>query len=179
MDHNLVNPNQIRHFGIKVQDNPYDSAPLYLMTEDGDFVLTLSVQGTNIMADTRTPTEEELHTCNHITLSSQYLWDPHCVRFTQPSCAVQEEVEMLRTIGVVSVEWYNSQESAEEDVMYDMNRILHRIISSVQVYVAPPLSTKGGAAGARARVSEVKVQDVITAHTSSRRRDTRLSHLNI
>ena len=60
MDHTLVNPNQMRHFGIKVQDNPYDYAPLYLMTEDGDFALPLGFQGTNIMADTRTPTEEEL-----------------------------------------------------------------------------------------------------------------------
>ena len=58
MDRTLVNPNQMRHFVIKVQDNPYDDAPLYLMTEDGDFSLLLAVQGTNIMADTCTPTEE-------------------------------------------------------------------------------------------------------------------------
>ena len=56
MDHTLVNPNQMRHFGIKVQDNPYDGAPLYLMTEDGDFFLPLAIQGTNIMEDTHTPT---------------------------------------------------------------------------------------------------------------------------
>ena len=37
MEHTLVNPNQMLHFGIKVKDNPYDDAPLYLMTEDGDF----------------------------------------------------------------------------------------------------------------------------------------------
>ena len=60
MDHTLVNPKQMCHFGIKVQDNQYDDAPLYLITEDGDFTLPLTFQGTNIMADTRTPTEEEL-----------------------------------------------------------------------------------------------------------------------
>ena len=103
MDHTLVNPNQVRHFGIKVQDNPYDGALLYLMMEDGDFALPLAVQGTNIMAETRTPTEEELHTCNHITLLSQHPWDPHHVKFCQPSCTAQEEVEMLCTIGDVSV----------------------------------------------------------------------------
>ena len=57
MYHTLVNLNQMQHFGIKVQYNPYDDAPLYLMKEDGDFALSLAVQGTNIMADTRTPTE--------------------------------------------------------------------------------------------------------------------------
>ena len=90
MDHTLVNPNQMCHFGIKVQDNPYDNAPLYLMTEDGDFELPLTVQGTNIMVDTRTPTEEELQTCNHITLSLQHPWDPYRLRFPHPSCTVQE-----------------------------------------------------------------------------------------
>ena len=90
MDHTLVNPIQMRHFGIKVQYNPYDDAPLYLMMEDGDFALQLAVQGTTIMTDTCTPTEEELLTCNHITLSSQHPWDPHRVRSPQPSCTVQE-----------------------------------------------------------------------------------------
>ena len=37
MDHTLVNPNQLRAFGIKVQDNPFDQAPLFLATDDGEF----------------------------------------------------------------------------------------------------------------------------------------------
>ena len=89
MDHTSVNPYQMRHFGIKVQDNPYNDAPIYLMTEDGDFSLPLDVQGTNIVTDTRTPTEEELQTCNHISLSSQHPWDPHRLRFPHPSRTVQ------------------------------------------------------------------------------------------
>ena len=111
MDHTLVKPNQMRHFGMKVQDNPYDDAPLYLMPEDGDFALSLAVQGTTIMADTRTTTEEETQTFNHITLSLQHLWDTHRVRFPQPSRTVQEEVDMLRTIVAVSVDRSNDQES--------------------------------------------------------------------
>ena len=103
MDHTLINPNQMRHFGIKVQDNPYDDAPLYLMKEYGNFVLPLAVQGTNIMADTCIPTEEELHTCKHITILSQHPWDPHHVRFPQPFRTVQEEIEMLCTICAISV----------------------------------------------------------------------------
>ena len=72
---------------------------------------------------------------------------------------------MLRTIGAVSVERSNDQESAEEDFMYNMNHIMNRLISNVHVYAAPPLATTGGAAGARERVSGVEVQDVIAAHT--------------
>ena len=111
MYHTLFNPNQMRHFGIKVQDKPYGDAPLYLMTEDGDFALPLAVQCTNIMADTRTPNEEELQTSKHITLSSQHLWDPHRARCPQTSRTAQEEVDILCTIGVVIVDQYNYQES--------------------------------------------------------------------
>ena len=81
MDHNLINPNQMCHFGVKVQDDPYDDSPLYLMMEDGEFALPLGFQGTNITADTCTSTEEELQTCKHTTLSSQHLWVPDHMRF--------------------------------------------------------------------------------------------------
>ena len=55
MKHTLVNPNQMRLYGITVQDNPVSESPLYLTTEDGDFVLPLQMKGTNVMANTRTP----------------------------------------------------------------------------------------------------------------------------
>ena len=61
MEHTLVNPNQMRLFGGTVQDNPVCESPLYIMTEDGDFVLPLQMKGTNVMANTRTPTAQELH----------------------------------------------------------------------------------------------------------------------
>ena len=60
MEHSLLNPNQLRHFGVTVQDNPFADAPLYISTENGDFVLPLEILGTNIVAETRTPTEREL-----------------------------------------------------------------------------------------------------------------------
>ena len=57
MEHSLLNPNQLRHFGVTVQDSPFADAPLYISTENGDFVLSLEILGTNIVANTRTPTE--------------------------------------------------------------------------------------------------------------------------
>ena len=32
MKHFLLNPNQLRHFGVTVQDNPFADAPLYIST---------------------------------------------------------------------------------------------------------------------------------------------------
>ena len=37
LDHTLVNPNQLRHYGITVQDNPACDKPLYFMTESSEF----------------------------------------------------------------------------------------------------------------------------------------------
>jgi hypothetical protein len=34
LGHSLFNPNQLRHFGTKVQDNPYDSKPMSITTRD-------------------------------------------------------------------------------------------------------------------------------------------------
>ena len=54
MEHTLVKPNQLQHFGITVQDNPYSSSPLYIEYPDHDFVLPLVVEGTIILAHART-----------------------------------------------------------------------------------------------------------------------------
>ena len=80
MQHLLFNPNQLRHFGTKVQDNPTSDHPLSIITEDNEFCLELDMDGTIIFANTHSPTESELQTCPHITLSSPHAWDPCTMR---------------------------------------------------------------------------------------------------
>ena len=104
MDHSLIKPNQLRLYGVTVQDNPVCDSPLYIMTEDGEFVLPLGMKGMHVMANTCTPTAEELHDCMHITLSLHHPWDPHCVILPESSRTVQEEIdEVQRLIGGVGV----------------------------------------------------------------------------
>ena len=93
MDHTLVNPNQLQHFSVTVQDNPYSSSPLYIESPDPDFVLPLIVEGTNILAHIRTPTGEELATCRQIVLSSHNEWNPNSVQFPKAIRSVEEEIE--------------------------------------------------------------------------------------
>ena len=45
MDHTLVNPNQLRAYGMKVQDNPFAEAPIFIATEDHDFMPRFSYKG--------------------------------------------------------------------------------------------------------------------------------------
>ena len=102
MEHTLVNPNQLRSYGITVQDNPFSDAPLFIATETHELVIPLLCTGTIISANTRTPTEKELQTCRHIVLSSEHDWDPQNVKFPKASRTVAEEIS--RTIGAVSVD---------------------------------------------------------------------------
>ena len=58
MDHTLVNSNQLRAYGITVQDNTFEEAPIFIAMEDRDFVITLSFKGAILGVTTRIPTEK-------------------------------------------------------------------------------------------------------------------------
>ena len=92
MSHSLLNPNQLRHFGIKVQDDPTSHQPLSIITGDGDFGMELKIDGTTIFADTYTPSNHELDTCPKIVLTSEHKWDPHKVQFPNSINTLQEEM---------------------------------------------------------------------------------------
>ena len=90
LQHSLINPNQLRHYGVHVQDNPYDAVQLHLSTEDGSSVFPLQSEGTTIYLTTRTPTDRELQECPHVELTSKTMWDPQDVRFPDPTESVDE-----------------------------------------------------------------------------------------
>ena len=56
MYHTLVNPNQLHAYGMTVQDNPFAEAPIFIVTEDHEFMLMLSSKGTILGVTTRNPT---------------------------------------------------------------------------------------------------------------------------
>ena len=84
MDHSLVNPNQLRHYGTKVQDNPVSDRALSIITENNDFCMELAMAVTVVYADIFTPSDKELHECPHIILSLPHTWDPPNVSFPKP-----------------------------------------------------------------------------------------------
>ena len=57
MDHYLVNPNNLRHYVNKVQDNPMSADPLSIITEDNKFYMEIAMDGTILYAKTHYPTE--------------------------------------------------------------------------------------------------------------------------
>ncbi len=131
MEHTLINPNQLRAYGITVQDNPFDPAPIFISTEDNEFTLPLSSKGTVLGVATRTPTDQELQTCPHVVLSSEHEWDPQNVRFPRASRTVEEEIS--RTVGAVMTQ----DRASTEDCVFDIGNMSKRLVASIKV-ASPP-----------------------------------------
>ena len=90
MDHSLLNPNQLRAHGLEVQDNPFDSVQCHIDTGFDNVKIPLFTQGTVIFTDTRSPTEEELNNCQHITITSSKIWDPHNLSFPKHTTVIED-----------------------------------------------------------------------------------------
>ena len=80
LDHSLVNPNQLRHFGVEVCDNPYSRTGMYIREPDSQVTIPLQSRGTIIFANSYSPSDTKLQSCQHIILTSPGLWNPSTVR---------------------------------------------------------------------------------------------------
>jgi hypothetical protein len=152
LGHSLFNPNQLRQFGTIVQDNPYDTTPMHITTNDGGFTACLQSKGTDIFITTWAPTQLEMDAYPHITLCSATHWNPREIKFPGISSLEQEEIEVrnIRALATTKRE-EGSGEFQEEDVLFDIGHFRNRIISSARITYADMESMNK-----RARINEVK-----------------------
>ena len=128
MDTSLINPNQLRHFGTQVQDNPVSDLPLSIITEDNEFSMELRMSGTIIYADTHTPSDNELRTCKHIHLSSPHQWNPHNVVFPKCRRSLEDVVHDSRLISAMSSKPFSDDvNGGTNDVVFDLTSAQRRI----------------------------------------------------
>ena len=140
MDHTLINPNQLRHFGTQVQDNPMADQPLSIITEDNEFCMEMAMAGTICSVDTFAPSERELQTCPHIILSSHHPWDPHNVTFPKSNRTLDEMVGGMRYVS--SVISSPIQDDFDEDGgIFNLNKI-NRKIASMEMTQSNPAPKK-------------------------------------
>ena len=102
MDNTLFNPNQFRHYGTKVQDNPVAESPLSIINDEHEFSMEMAMDGTIVYFESHTPTEEELRTCPHVALTSSNPWDPATVSFPKCNRSLEDEVGGFRFLGAIS-----------------------------------------------------------------------------
>ena len=95
MQHTLINPNQLRHFGLILKDDPYATdEPMCIEVEDGEFLMLLQSNCTVIYLDTLTPTDEGLCQLSHVTMSSSLPCNPRDVQFPKTYRRIKEELAM-------------------------------------------------------------------------------------
>ena len=96
LDHSLINPNQVRKFGIPLWDNPFDEMRNVGIEIKQTFV-TLRAKGTKLLFDSRAPTDRELATCPHINMTSKVPWNPGTVQLGKVSVAHEDPVDDPRS----------------------------------------------------------------------------------
>jgi hypothetical protein len=80
MENSLINPNQLRDYGIRVDSTPrqYDSSSLHaIVSQEDDITIPLNLYGCISYFPSRLPTQTELKECWHIDLSSEAEWHPY------------------------------------------------------------------------------------------------------
>jgi hypothetical protein len=135
LNHSLFNPNQLRHFGTKVQDNPYDSEPMSIITRDDSFTACLQSKGTDIFLTTWAPTILDLEKYPHITLCGKQPWNPREIKFPGISSLEQEEIEVrnIRALSTAEHEVELEEQVQDEDLLFDINQFRDRTISSARI----------------------------------------------
>ena len=102
VDHLLINPNQLRHFGIHVQDDPYADLPMTVTDHDRKFTICLKSSGTTIYIDTWKPSHEDSNSHPHIILTSDQPSVPTLIKCPKKDESEMEEIEK-RNISHVQV----------------------------------------------------------------------------
>ena len=126
LDHSLLNPNQLRHHGVVVQDNPYDTQSLYLSSQDDEITIPMHSNGTIIYFASQTPTDFELSHCHHVNLSSNAPWNPRDMQF--PRIAHHAEGAIYHTVAEV----HRFDLSKQSDDEHITKLVASRLISEVQ-----------------------------------------------
>jgi hypothetical protein len=75
LDHSLINPNQLRSYGVNCWNNPFDDER-GLCIEIDNIKIDMQTKGTKVQFETRVPTKHELETCKHIEMTSPKPWEP-------------------------------------------------------------------------------------------------------
>ena len=134
MERSLINPNQCRHFGISICDDPMDPYRQLGIEINEDYFIPLNMVGTTCAFSTRCPTITELESCKTFYLSDEQHWDPHNVTFDTGNGeklhkvsavdskrnGIHDDTDMESTLGQISS-------------IYNSTPFCHRLIASINV----------------------------------------------
>ena len=125
MDHSLINPNQIRHYGISVSDDPYDSTQDFGI-DHGKLFIPFETEGCAIYFDTCVPTDEDLETLAHTVLTNgKNEWNPSSVEMSS-----NRPYGDNTTITIQAVTRENYRRALSRPIEYESDLVLGSISGS-------------------------------------------------
>ena len=128
MYHSLINPYQLCHYGIKVQDSSMWKSAISIITQDNEFCMEVATEGTVVYAVTFTPSEQELQQCPHIILQLPRAWDPHNVVLHRARRTLEEDMGALRHVSTMySTGGAIKNEDIIEDVVFSIYQMNSKI----------------------------------------------------
>jgi hypothetical protein len=92
LPHSLINPNQLRAFGLYVNDDPFDNTRAFGIKHDNIFI-PFNTTGTMVHFDTRVPTIWESTHLPVVLLTGDEEWNPS-EEILRSSCLTKEDAEM-------------------------------------------------------------------------------------
>ena len=103
---------------------------LSIITQDNEFCMEIAMAGTVVYAKTFTPSEQELHQCPHITLSSSHTQNPNNVVFHRSQRTLEQEIGTLRHLSPMgSMKGDLENEDIVEDMVFRIDQINRKISS--------------------------------------------------
>ena len=121
MDRTLMNPNQLRHFCTKVQDNTMSDHQLYIITVDNELWMEIFMDGTIEYADNNLPKDKQLHSCPHIIILSYHPLNSHNVDFHKINFTLYGDIGELCYMSEVVITTVFDQERYD-DSLFNLNR---------------------------------------------------------
>lgn len=141
MKMSLINPNQLRHYGITVSDDPTDKTRPFGISLDDDNHVPFKMEGTTVYFESRAPTEWELENCKVIEVTDDTVWDPSAVTIssliTDTSAnipliemATRREIMSMNVKPQPNVDGYDDYSDLTQ---FDESVFIRRMVGSVNV----------------------------------------------
>jgi hypothetical protein len=94
MKTSLINPNQLRHYGLRICDDITDKSRPFGIELDDNINIPFMMEGTVIYFNTRVPTEWEMENCRIQMMTDDTPWDPSRVEISAVGLINQESTSM-------------------------------------------------------------------------------------
>ena len=166
MQMSLINPNQLRHYGITVSDDPTDTARPFGITGQ-DFFVPFKMDGTTVYFDTRAPTAWEMENCKTVEVTDSTLWNPGSVTIASLNSDDSIENITYRKICAMQGKMCECNESDDGDDLplsaYDESAFIKRMIGAVNIASAhrdQPQQRNIAFVGAKDRHSQVSAETI-------------------